>query len=234
MVGLLKFARSFLSTSLILPVLLIATYVVFLILLKGTFPSGDEIISHFASIYERFGYEIIFISAFLEALVVVNFFVPGLITMAMGAVFARTGVTELQLVIFFASLGLILGYIIDFLLGCLGFAGFLKKVGYGQILTKAKKQFDRFGAHGLVLGFIYPNVASFLSFAAGSAGMNFKLFFSLAVLSSALWMPAWGLLIYAMGDIFLTIFTKYGFLVAVFVISAIILQRVWKKVRVRI
>ena len=158
----------------------------------------------------------------------VNFFVPGMVAMAMGAVFARTGYIELTGVILTASCGLIIGYSIDYLLGYFGFGDFLKKTGYSWFLEKAKKEFNKFGIRGLILGFSYPNVGSFLSLAAGASAMNVAWFLLLAILSSAFWVSLWGLLIYALGAIFLTILIKYGFLVALTVLASIILLRVWR------
>ncbi len=214
--------------SVIIPVILITAYLVFFIFLKGSIPTSEEIIARFAALYERFGYEIIFLSAILEALVLINFFVPGLITMAMGAIFARTGHIELTLVILTAALGLLIGYNINFLLGSLGFGKFIRKIGLGWVLNKATAQLNKFGTGGLIVGFAYPGVASFLSLAAGVSNMKFIKFFLLALLSCSFWIPLWGIIIYALGEIVLTIITRYAILVAAIVVAFLLLFRLWK------
>lgn len=214
--------------SVIIPSVLILAYIGFFIFVRGAIPTTEEIIRHFAALYSRFGYEIIFISAILEALVLINFVVPGLIAMAMGAIFARTGHIELTLVILTAALGLIIGYVIDFLLGSLGFGKFLKKIGGGWVLNKALGELNRFGTGGLIVGFAYPAVASFLSLASGATGMKFVNFLTLAILSCAFWIPLWGIIIYALGEIFLNIITRYSMLVIAVIVASLLLFRLWK------
>lgn len=224
-----NFLRSIFSLSTAIPLVLITLYLVFLIFIKGAIPSTQEIIDHFASIYARYGYEIIFASAALEALVLVNLFVPGLIAMALGAIFARTGHMELTFVVLAATSGVMVGYIIDYFLGYFGFGDFFSKTGLGWMVKKAKQQLNKLGNHGLILGFAYPNVASFLSLAAGTTKMNFGWFILIAALSSAFWMPIWGIIIYSLGDIFLTVITKYSFLIGLVVAVSLLLAAIWRK-----
>lgn len=221
------FSWQFLA-SVVIPFALIIAYLIFYIFLRGALPTTEEIIKHFTTLYSRFGYEIIFISAILEALVLVNFVVPGLIAMAMGAIFARTGHIDLTLVIITAALGLLLGYMIDFLLGRLGFGRIMRKLGWGWVLNKAQIELNKFGTGSLIVGFAYPAVASFLSLAAGATGMRLVNFFILAFLSCAFWVPLWGIIIYALGEIFLTIITRYSLLVVAIVAASLFLFRLWR------
>ena len=224
-----KLLRPIFTLSSIVPLVLISFYLGFLIFVRGAFPTAQEIIDHFASIYARYGYEIIFISAFLEALVLVNLFVPGLVAMALGAIFARTGHIELTLVVLAATSGVFLGYIIDYLLGYFGFGDFFKKAGIGWMVDKARQQLNKLGNHGLILGFAYPNVASFLSLAAGTTKVGFSKFLIIATLSSLFWMPIWGIVIYSLGEIFLNVLTKYSFLIVLVIVTSLVLVRIWQK-----
>ena len=224
-----KLLRPIFTLSSIAPLVLIGFYLGFLIFIRGAIPTAQEIIEHFASIYARYGYEIIFISAFLEALVLINLFVPGLVAMALGAIFVRTGQTELTLVVLAATSVVILGYIVDYLLGYFGVGDLFAKTGFGWMVKKAKDQLIKLGNHGLILGFAYPNVASFLSLAAGTTKINFIWFVALAVISSAFWVSMWGIVIYTVGEIFLTILTKYSLLLASVIVTSLILMKIWKK-----
>ena len=223
MTSLGKIFQVIFSSALIAPATLLVVYLVFIFVIRGSIPTAEEIVHTFASLYARFGYEIIFVAALLESLILVNLFVPGMIAMAMGAVFARTGQTELVLVVLTASLGLLIGYAIDFLLGYFGFGAILKKLGYGWFTKQANDQLKRFGHRSLVLGFIYPNVAALLSFTAGTTSFSFMRFMIIAILSVALWMPLWGILIYSLGEVFITILTKYSFLVVTVILASIFL-----------
>lgn len=203
------------SNDLIIPVVLVLSYTLAFFIIRGSVPTGHELINDFSSIYARFGYYIIFISALLEALVVLSFFVPGLLGMSMGALFARTGHTQLSLVILTASLGLIIGYTIDFLLGRFGFSRLVRKIGYGRLIDIAHQKLIAYKNRGLLLGFIYPNIAAFLSLVTGTAKHSFVTFLLLSVLGTLFWVSLWAVLIFFIGDIFLKVFTNYFYILII-------------------
>jgi membrane protein DedA with SNARE-associated domain len=216
-------------SDLLLPIFLLISYLIFLVLIRGVLPTADELITTFGNFYSKYGYEIIFASAFLESLILVNFFVPGQLAMALGVVFARTGQTELIPVIISVVLGTSLGNFINFILGYFGFSEILYKLGYGGFVKMAEEQIKKFGKRGLILGFIHSNVASFLSLTAGTIRMNWASFFMITILSTFMWTVLWSLLVYSLGDIVLVIIKKYTFLLVLLFLTGLILMRIWKK-----
>lgn len=224
-----RYIGFFLRSDLILPTVLIIAYIIFLVLARGVIPTPEELINTFASLYSKYGYEIIFLAALLETLVSVNLFVPGQVAMAMGVIFARSGQTELSLVILTASAGSICGYLLDYVLGSYGFADIIKKAGYKNLLDQAQKQLKRFGKRGLIFGFIHSNVGSFLSLVAGAANVSWKIFIPIAIVATFFWTTLWGILIYIFGEIILMIISKYGFLLFIFVIAGMVLNMFWKE-----
>lgn len=225
---ILTLIRLIIKNDLILPLTLLATYLVFLIVARGVVPTSEELVNLFASFYARYGYEIIFISALLEGLVLVNLFVPGMLALALGAVFARSGETDLTLVILTASFGIVLGYIIDFLMGYFGFGDTLKKLGYESFLNTAKEKLKRFGNRGLIVGFFHSNVGSFLAFASGTMRLSFVNFIIVAISSTLVWASLWGIAAFYLGEIFLNIIKRYSFLLILIVIALFILASFWK------
>lgn len=226
-----KILRLDLSTELIVPIVLISLYVGFLIALRGTIPTSAELIAHLSSLYERFGYEVIFIGAALEALVLVNLFVPGTVAVAFGAIFARSGEVNLTLAVLAGTSGAIFGFIIDFLLGYFGFGKLIKRLGYGSFIEKAKNQLEKYGVKTFMLGFIHPNIGSFISFAAGAIKLNFLWFLILAGLSTLAWVSFWGILVFAIGEVFLIILTKYIWILIFLVLSVWILSTIYGKTK---
>lgn len=224
-----KILRLEFSTELIVPVVLVAIYITFLIILRGTIPSSQELIEHLASLYERFGYEVIFIGAALEALVVINFFVPGSAAVAFGAIFARSGQVDLTWAVLSAAFGAMFGFMIDFIIGYFGFGTLLKKSGYGSFIEKAKNQIVKNSLKTFILGFIHPNIGSFISLAGGTLKMNFVTFFILSGLSTLAWVSFWGILVFALGEVFLIILTKYIWVVVLLVLSVWILSTVYSR-----
>lgn len=225
----IKYIGFFLRSDLIFPTALILSYVIFLVLARGVIPTSDEIINTFANLYSKYGYEIIFVAALLETLVLVNLFVPGQIAMAMGVVFARSGQTELSLVILTAATGSICGYLLDYILGSFGFADIIKKAGYNNLLSQAQKQLKKFGKRGLIFGFIHANVGSFLSLIAGAAGISWKVFVPITIIATFFWVCCWAILIYVFGEVILMVISKYGFLLFLVAIAGMILNMFWKQ-----
>lgn len=222
-----------LGIDLLLPLILLISYLLLVFVLKGVMPTGEEIINTFALLYQKYGYEIIFLSALLESLIVVNLLVPGQIGMALGAIFAKTGQTQLPLVIFFVVLGSILGYLINYTLGYFGFFDILKKIGLDNLLNETQKQLDKFGKRGLILSFIHVTIGSLSSFAAGVVKYNFLTFFLIAFFSTIIWMSIWASLIYAIGEVFLEVFKKYSFLIFVLFIGLIFVGRFWREFEIK-
>lgn len=223
-----RLVRLIIKNDLILPITLLGTYIVFLVVARGVVPTSEELIEVFADLYRKYGYEIIFISALLEGLVLVNLFVPGMLALALGAVFARTGETDLTLVILTASLGIVLGYVIDFLMGYFGFGDTLKKLGYEGFLQTSKEKLKRFGNRGLVIGFFHSNVGSFLALAAGTIRYSFVNFIVVAVASTLVWATLWGIAAFYFGEVFLLVIKKYSFLVVLAIIGFLVIANLWK------
>lgn len=223
-----KLVRIIIKNDLILPITLLGTYLVFLVVARGVVPTSEELINVFADLYAKYGYEIIFVSALLEGLVLINLFVPGMLALALGAVFARTGETDLTLVILTASLGIVLGYIIDFLMGYFGFGDTLNKLGYEGFLQTSKEKLKKFGNKGLVIGFFHSNVGSFLALAAGTIRYNFVIFLIVAIASTLVWATLWGIAAFYFGEIFLLVIKRYSFLVVVAIVGFLVVANFWK------
>lgn len=219
------------KTSVITSIILIAVYVIFFIILKTSFPSGQELVKHFANVYSKYGYEIVFIGSLLESLIVINLFVPGILAVGLGIIFTRTGQLELDITILVAVIGALISYALDFVLGRFGFGEIVEKIGYGEAIRKAEGQIEKYGLRSFSLGFIHPDIGSFVSLAAGIVKVPFKKFIILATLATCAWYILWGLLIFALGKIFLTILTKYAFILFILVLVIWLLIFVYGKTK---
>lgn len=204
-----KFLTKIFSTSLLEPIILVSFYVAFLYIVQGALPTSEQLVAHLSSLYGRYGYEILFLGALLESLVVVNLLAPGMIALAFGGIFARSGQLDLTFAILASVAGALLGFIIDYFLGLFGFSKIIEKVGGVGIVHKVKDQINKSGVKILSLGYFHPNLGSVISFAAGTIKMNFISFITLSTLSTLAWFSLWGVVVFALGDIALTILSKY-------------------------
>lgn len=219
----------FLRVDLIIPAILIAAYLILIYIVRGTIPTSDELILAFSSLYAKYGYEIIFVSAFLESLVIVTYFVPGSFALALGVIFARTGETELVKVIGVALVGATLGYQLDYLLGQFGLGEIFKRIGYQNLLDVAKSKLHRFGKRGLIIGFVHANLGSLVSFAAGATNYPWWRFLIISFFATLFWAILWSIVIYSLGDIFLELMKRYGFLLFILFACLLVLMNLWKE-----
>lgn len=215
------------KTSIIAPLTLIALYITVLIFLRSNFPTGQALIDYFAAVYGRFGYEIVIIGSFLEALIVVNFFIPGVAAVGLGVIFAKAGELDITLAIILAVTGALIGYSLDFILGRFGFGELLERMGYTEALEKTKSEIEKSNLKAFSLGFIHPNIGALVSLSAGTLKLDFKVFFLLAALSTIVWYIIWGLLIFALGQVFLTILTRYVFILFLLVGTSWLLLNIY-------
>lgn len=218
-----KILSLFLRVDLLIPLLLIIAYLGLVLIAKGVVPTSEELITTFAKLYSSFGYEIVFVSAFLESLAIVTYFVPGSFALALGVIFARTGQTELTTVILVALAGATLGYQLDYFLGRFGFGEILTKIGYHNLLQSTKSQLARFGQKGMVVGFIHANFGSLLSLAAGATNFPWLRFTLVSTSSTLFWAVIWSLIIYSLGELFLELFKRYSFLFLILFITTLVL-----------
>ncbi len=219
------------KASIITPLILITLYLAVTLVLKSFLPSGRGLIDHLASIYGRFGYEIVIIGAFLEALVIINFFTPGVAAIGLGVIFAKSGQLDFNLVIISAVLGALVGFSLDFWLGRLGIGEILVRMGYKETIDKWEAKIEKSGLKTFSLGFIHPNIGAFVSLTAGTLEMDFKKFFLLSFLSTLVWYIIWGLAIFALGRIFLVILSRYVFILFLLIGAVWLLGSIYGSVK---
>lgn len=189
-------------TSLWLPLLLIVIYLVAIYFLKDVFPSGEEIYQNFYRFFEKYGYEIVFIGAFLEAALIISFFVPGVSAVLAGAYFASIGVISYPIFLVVAALGFFLGFLLDYLIGYFGFSDILRRFGLSSELNIVHKKVENLGGKSFFIGFIHPDTASFFAIAAGIVRMNIRVFILYSFLAGSLWLVFWTALVFFFGKQF--------------------------------
>ncbi len=213
----------------LLPLFLLLTYIIFVFLVRGVVPTGDELIKSFESIYARYGYEIILIAAFLECLILINFFVPGVVAMALGAIFAGTGKIELSLVILTASIGGITGYAIDYFLGVYGLSDVFEKFGLKKVIDSAKYHINSLGVKGLFIGFSYPATGAIVATASGTIKYPFLRYLVVCSISVFFWMSFWGLVFFFSGSLLLPLITKYSYIILGMILAAFYIVRLFNR-----
>ncbi len=187
------------ALSLGLPIILILVYLVLLFIFKDLLPSGEEVIANFSKLFAKYGYEIVFFGAFLEAALVVDLFVPGASVVLAGAYFASTDLISYPIFLAVAATGFFLGFLLDYLIGYYGWSDILRKLGLGTKLDSVDKKVQKYGGKSFFLGYFHPDMATLFAVSAGIMRMNFKEFIIYNFLAGSVWLIIWTGAVYLLG-----------------------------------
>ncbi|GLV60983.1 hypothetical protein KDH_78010 [Dictyobacter sp. S3.2.2.5] len=158
--------------------------------------------------YDDFGYAIVFLSALIENTAILGIFLPGNSFVLLGAFYARQGTLNLGLVIALASLGTIIGYHLDLLLGrfVIGkMAARWSGTRLGRRMRLAGRMrlgrafLAKYGALAILLSHLIGHIRSFVAIAAGMTHMRYRTFLIAEVIAATLWNTAYALIGYWLG-----------------------------------
>ena len=162
-----------------------------------------------------------FLLVFVESLIILGLFTPAtLIIPGIGALAASINISPV-VIVFWASLGMIMGDTVSFFIG--------KLVGnkvedwipekYHHYIFQARKFIKKRGMLSVALGRFAGPLRCTVPFIAGSLGMKSKYFFPIEVLASPAWASLYVLSGYFLGVVFVEYFT-YVF-IAIIVIASV-------------
>lgn len=208
----------------IFPLFVLFVYFGLLLWFRFSLPSQEQIMDFVRGLYQSYGYLIVLVSGLVEATFMVGMYLPGSTAILLGAVIAKSGVVSLPLIILLGTLGMMLGYSLNYALGKYGWYQLLLKFGMKAPLDQAEEKLAKHGKKALFLGYLAPNGGAFVSTASGIANMPFQKFLLLSVLSQLFWSTLWGVLAYMIGDVFIEVFFKYA-AILVYVLVGIWLVR---------
>jgi membrane protein DedA with SNARE-associated domain len=173
-------------------------------------PSSQEIISLLINFINTYGLWIVIVSAFLESLLLVGMYFPG--TIIIFTTIAATGsdVERMLKVVLFASIGMLLGYTFDYILGRRGLSKVFTKIGIESEIEKLKQQVQSQGIFSGIFLYALPGFGSLLSTALGV--MRFSFIYFLIFITSCIlfWNTLWGVVGYFLGPVLLSyVSSKY-------------------------
>jgi membrane protein DedA with SNARE-associated domain len=160
-----------------------------------------EIVKFIVDSVESLGYAGIFIMMFLES----SFFpFPSEVAMIPAGYLAMQGKMNLFASIFWGISGSLAGALFNYFLAVKFGRGFLVRFGKyffisEETITKTEKFFAEHGAISTFTGRLIPAVRQYISFPAGLAKMDLKLFSFYTVLGAGLWVTILALIGYFFG-----------------------------------
>jgi membrane protein DedA with SNARE-associated domain len=163
----------------------------------------NEWIELLGEFYNQYGYVAVFIGTLAENTALLGVFLPGNSLALLGAVYARLGTLNLGWVIFLASLGTILGYHIDYLLGRFVLARAASNWGRTRLgrrlrlagrLRLARILIAKHGGKAILISHLFGQFRSFVALSAGMTRMKYPRFLGYELVAATLWNTAFCLL----------------------------------------
>jgi membrane protein DedA with SNARE-associated domain len=155
--------------------------------------------------YDQYGYLVVFLGTLGENTAVLGFLLPGNSLALLGAAYARLGTLNLGWVVLFASLGTILGYHIDYLLGRFVLARVAsgwstsrlgRRIRLAGRLRLAHRLIAKHGGKAILMSHLIGHLRSFVALSAGMTRMKYLRFLGYELVAAALWNTAFCLLGY--------------------------------------
>jgi membrane protein DedA with SNARE-associated domain len=167
--------------------------------------SINEWINLLGEFYNQFGYLTVFLGTLGENTAFLGFLLPGNSLALLGAVYARLGTLKLGWVIVLASLGTVLGYHIDYLLGRFVLARVAtqwstsrlgRRIRLAGRLHLARLLLAKHGGKAILISHLIGQLRSFVALSAGMARMHHLRFLAYELVAASLWNTAFCLLGY--------------------------------------
>ncbi len=155
--------------------------------------------------YDQYGYLAVFSGTLGENTALLGLFLPGNSLALLGAFYARAGTLNLGWVIFFAWLGTVLGYHVDYLLGRFVLTHLIQRWGNSHMgrrlrlagrIRLASRLLSKHGGKTIFLSHTAGHLRSFIALSAGVTHMRYTRFLTFEVLAAFVWNTAYSLLGY--------------------------------------
>jgi membrane protein DedA with SNARE-associated domain len=158
----------------------------------------ERVIAWVEPLYATYGYVVVVLAALLEHTFFLAWAMPGGLLVALGGLYAQTGVLSLPLVIASGALGFVLGDHIDYVVGKRG-KRLLPRVTRGRSV-RASSLFTLRAAPALLLAYTntIPRAAVFMG--GSASGLSYGRFLALSATLAVFWSAVFSVLGYALGS----------------------------------
>ena len=191
-------------------------------------PQGEELIVITQGWFERYGLLIIFISAFIEGVLLLGQYYPGGLVIFLGVISSGGNIERVIAVVSTVSLAFIISYSINWLLGKHGWYTLFLKFGLKETLETAKDKLGKHEFNAIMLSYWEPNLASVTATAAGILHIPFRRFFFHSSIGVIVWNAFWGILVASLGANALKLMgIKWALLVFLFWVAVLLVKHYW-------
>ena len=161
----------------------------------------EETLAQIAKTYlDRYGVVIVFVSAYLEGLLLVGWYFPGSLVIVLALILAAGEPARFAAVAATAGAGLLAAYVTNFFAGKYGWYRLLLAFGLREPLDKAQRRLSRYGLSAIFTTYWQANLASCISTAAGILHFPPARFVIYSATAEALWATFWASIIFFLGS----------------------------------
>jgi membrane protein DedA with SNARE-associated domain len=177
-------------------------------------PSLRDWVELLGQFYDQYGYLIVFLGALGENTALLGLVLPGGTLALLGAFYARQGTLNLFWVIFFAWIGTVLGYHVDYLIGRFLLARVAGHWSTSRLglrlrlaarLRLARRLLAKHGGKAILISHTTGHIRSFVALSAGATHMHYPRFLGFELIAALVWNIIYGILGYVAGAEFETI-----------------------------
>lgn len=191
-----------------LTLLMIFTLFVAIYQLLGL-PSSEELIQLARDYYSEYGYEIVFVAALVEGLLLVNWYLPGSFVIVLGVTFsAGRPLNSLFMVALVAS-GFFLTSLLNYAMGRYAWYRFLLFLGLSSPLEKVKLRVEKYGLPVIFTTYFHPNVGALTALSCGILRLSPLRFTAYSAAALIGWNSLWGVIVYLVGPALLNLLSMW-------------------------
>jgi membrane-associated protein len=200
-------------------------------------PTVHEWLDILGQFYEHYGYLMVFLGTLGENTALLGFFLPGNTLALLGALYARLGTLQLGWVVVFATLGTVLGYHIDYLLGRFVLVHMASSWSEGRLgrrmrlaarLRLGRRFLKQHGGKAILISHLIGHLRSFVAISSGMTGMHYGRFLGYELIAATLWNTAFCVLGYFLAgeiDRLQVFIERAGWLVIVILVTLFLIWR---------
>ena len=182
------------------PALAVIFYLIIIFIYRKLgLPSPETIISWAQNYYEQYGYWVVLVGALAEGALFINWYLPGSIVVALGAVFARNAGLNIFLMLAMVVIGFYATALLNYAFGRFGWYHAFIKLGLKQPLEKVQAKVENKGLKILFTTYVHPNFGALAATSAGILRMDFSKFALYSFISILLWNSFWTTVFYWFG-----------------------------------
>ena len=162
-------------------------------------PPVDELMGIVSEWFDRYGVPALFFGAFLEGLLLIGSYFPGVFVIFLGVLVADSS-GDAIFAVFISTLGLVLAHISNYFLGKYGWYKLLTKLGMKDAIEQSKIKLEKRGLWAIPLSYWLPSIGALTNTAVGILGIPFKKFIICSITSSIFWYSVVGFIVYRSGE----------------------------------